>query len=95
MLWLSVMKHLTKIAHVEILSAHRAMLKMIRLGLDRPMVVVALVTGGFVVRTVSQFCSRSALAAFVRADRSLPFFLISLLTWLGEMPFSRAKCSTS
>lgn len=38
MLWLSVKKHLAKIAHVEILSAHRAMLEMLCLGLGRPMV---------------------------------------------------------
>lgn len=41
------------------------------------------------------FRSRNALTACVRVIRSLPFFLISLLTWLGETPFSRAKCSTS
>jgi hypothetical protein len=82
MFWLRMMKHLAEIAHVEVLTAHGAMLEMLRLGLDRPVVVPHLP-------------SRSALAAFVRADRSLSFFLISLLTWLGEMPFSRAKCSTS
>lgn len=49
-----VMKHLAKIAHVEILPADWAMLEMLRLGLDRPVVIFALVPRGFVVGAVFQ-----------------------------------------
>ena len=95
MLWLRMVKHLAEIAHVEILPAYGAMLEMFRLRLDWLVVVLASISRAFVVGPVSHFRSRKTLAAFVRADRSLPFFLISLLTWLGEIPFSRAKCSIS
>lgn len=51
MLWFRVMKDLAKIAHVEILSAHWTMFEMLRLGLDRPVVVFARVASGLVVGT--------------------------------------------
>ncbi|WP_287254808.1 hypothetical protein [Mesorhizobium sp.] len=49
MFWLGMMKHLAKIALVEVLPADRTALKMLRLGLDRPVVIFTLVAGGLVV----------------------------------------------
>ncbi|SIT58825.1 hypothetical protein BQ8794_60134 [Mesorhizobium prunaredense] len=53
MLRIRMMKHLSKIAHVEVLPAYGTMLEMLRLRLDRPVVVFALISRVFAIAKVS------------------------------------------
>jgi hypothetical protein len=63
-----MMKNLAKVALVEILPTHRAMLEMPRLGLDWAVVVFARVARSFVVGPISHFRSLNTLAASIRAS---------------------------
>jgi hypothetical protein len=60
MLGFGMMKHLAKVSHVEILSADGAMLEMLRLGLDRLVVISALEARAFVVGPIFHLRSRKS-----------------------------------
>ncbi|WP_352641237.1 KTSC domain-containing protein [Mesorhizobium sp. M0520] len=77
MLGFGMMKDLAKIAHVEILPTHRAMLEMLRLGLERPIVISARVSSGFVVRSNSHGSKNVAAGVLLPPREEISIFTMA------------------